>query len=456
MGQSRNEELLKGNVCRALVRFAIPFLLANLLQVLYGATDLIVVGHFASTADTSAVSIGSQIMSMVTYMILGLSTGATVLLGQYFGAGQEDSMRRTTGTAIWMFSGIALGMTALLFLFRNGIIFAMNTPAEAISATGDYLRICSAGTVFIVGYNLVSGILRGLGDSKTPLLFVAIAAGINIVLDIVLVKFFSMGAAGAALATVFAQAVSLLFSLFYLGRRGLSFSFGRRDLHFHGAFARKILKTGFPIALQSCLVSLSFLLITLVINRMGLVASAAVGVVEKLFSFLMLPSNAFSSAVSAMSAQNFGAGQFGRARQSMRIAIGISFVFGVLVAVFSQFFGTSLTALVNGDPEVIRAAAQYLSTYSLDCILIAFVFNMNGYFTGAGHTLFAMAHNVAATFAIRIPATLLLSRFPGATLATIGLAIPLSSLGSLLLCLGYFWWLNRHPERLVRHLAAPC
>lgn len=448
----RKDDLLKGNVGAALVRFAFPFLLAYLLQVLYGATDLIVVGHFASTADTSAVSIGSQIMNMATYLILGLSTGATVLLGQFFGARDEGAMQKTTGTSIWLFSGIALLMTALLLLFRDPIIAFMNTPAEAVEATGKYFLICASGTVFIVGYNLVSSILRGLGDSKTPLLFVAIAAGLNIVLDVILVKFVHMGAAGAAIATVSAQAVSLIFSLFYLKKRGLGFSFGKGHLRFDGGVAKKILKTGFPIALQSCLVSLSFLLITLVINAMGLVASAAVGVVEKLFSFLMLPANAFSSAVSAMTAQNFGARQYERADKALKIAMGLSFLFGVAVVLVAQFFGTSLTALINSDPEVIAAAALYLSTYSLDCILIAFVFNMNGYLTGAGHTFFSMAHNVAATFAVRIPATLVLSRIPGATLATIGLAIPLSSLGSILMCIVYFRYLKKHPEKLTGKL----
>ncbi len=435
--------LLEGNVYKALIQFAIPFLLANLLQVMYGATDLIVVGHFAGTSDVSAVSIGSQVMSMVTQLVLGISTGATVLLGHCYGAGRREDMAKTVGTAIWLFGGIAVFLTGLLLILRGGIISIMNTPAEAVGATGQYLLICTGGLVFIVAYNVISSLLRGLGDSRTPLLFVAVACVINIVLDVVLVDGFHMGAAGAATATVFAQACSVVFSFVFLKRRGLGFPFTARDVRFVPGFAARILGTGGPVGLQNGLVGISFLIITLIINRMGLVASAAVGVVEKLIEFLMLPSVAFSAAVAAMAAQNLGAGRADRARSCMLGAIGCSIAFGAAVAVFCQIDGSLLTGLFTSDPAVAEAAAGYLKTYSLDCVLVAIVFNMNGFFNGSGYAAFAMAHSLTATFLVRIPATMLLSRLEGVTLTTIGWAVPLSTLVSLLLCGGFFWRLGR-------------
>lgn len=443
-----DNKLTQGNVYKTLAGFAVPFLLANLLQVLYGAADMLVVGQFAQTADVSAVSIGSQIMMMLTHVVLGLSTGATVLLGQFCGAKRERDMAKTVGASVWLFAGIAVILTAGLLVFRDWIIAVMNTPPEAVGAAKSYLLICSLGMIFIVGYNIVSGILRGMGDSKTPLLFVAVACIINIAVDIVLVGGVHLGAAGAAAATVLAQAVSFLFALLFLRHKGLGFQFRRQDVRFSADFISKIFTTGAPLALQNALVGISFLLITLVINKMGLVASAAVGVVEKLIEFLMLPSAAFSAAVAAMAAQNFGAQKFDRAKKCMYAAVVFCFIFGVLVALFCQFRGELLTAVFTKEGAVITAAAQYLQTYALDCVLVAFIFNMNGYFNGAGYAAFSMTHSLIAAFAIRIPATLIFSRMPDVTLKLLGCAAPLSSLGSVFFCVGFLFWLSRRPDRL--------
>lgn len=285
--------------------FALPYMFSNLLQVFYGSADLFVVGQFGHTFDVSGVSIGSQAMSLITNLVLGLTTGVTVLLGQYLGSKSYRDLSKTIGGAIVLFLIIALGLTFVMLSFNNEITLLMNTPKEAIEATKSYLSICSAGIIFIVGYNVVSSILRGLGDSKTPLLFVFIACMINIVVDFVLVGYFHMGAKGAAIATVSAQGFSFFFALVYLCKKGIGYSFYKEDICF-SKYIQKIMQIGFPLGLQSVLVNISFLIITIIVNQMGLIASASLGVVEKLMGFLMLPAIALGSALASLIALNVG------------------------------------------------------------------------------------------------------------------------------------------------------
>lgn len=281
---------------------------SNLLQVFYGSADLFVVGQFGHTFDVSGVSIGSQAMALITNLVLGLTTGVTVLLGQYLGSKSYRDLSKTIGGAIVLFLIIALVLTFVMLSFNNEITLLMNTPKEAIEATKSYLSICSAGIIFIVGYNVVSSILRGLGDSKTPLLFVFIACMINIVVDFVLVGYFHMGAKGAAIATVSAQGFSFFFALVYLCKKGIGYSFYKEDICF-SKYIQKIMQIGFPLGLQSVLVNISFLIITIIANQMGLIASASLGVVEKLMGFLMLPAIALGSALASLIALNVGAKQ---------------------------------------------------------------------------------------------------------------------------------------------------
>ena len=302
------QRLLKENVFKALMIFALPYMFSNLLQVFYGSADMFVVGQFGHTFDVSGVSIGSQAMALITNLVLGLTTGVTVLLGQYLGSKSYRDLSKTIGGAIVLFLIIALGLTFVMLSFNNEITLLMNTPKEAIEATKSYLSICSAGIIFIVGYNVVSSILRGLGDSKTPLLFVFIACMINIVVDFVLVGYFHMGAKGAAIATVSAQGFSFFFALVYLCKKGIGYSFYKEDICF-SKYIQKIMQIGFPLGLQSVLVNISFLIITIIVNQMGLIASASLGVVEKLMGFLMLPAIVLGSVLASLIALNVGAKQ---------------------------------------------------------------------------------------------------------------------------------------------------
>ena len=302
------QRLLKENVFKALMIFALPYMFSNLLQVFYGSADMFVVGQFGHTFDVSGVSIGSQAMALITNLVLGLTTGVTVLLGQYLGSKSYRDLSKTIGGAIVLFLIIALGLTFVMLSFNNEITLLMNTPKEAIEATKSYLSICSAGIIFIVGYNVVSSILRGLGDSKTPLLFVFIACMINIVVDFVLVGYFHMGAKGAAIATVSAQGFSFFFALVYLCKKGIGYSFYKEDICF-SKYIQKIMQIGFPLGLQSVLVNISFLIITIIVNQMGLIASASLGVVEKLMRILMLPAIVLGSVLASLIALNVGAKQ---------------------------------------------------------------------------------------------------------------------------------------------------
>lgn len=433
------KDLTQGSVSKVLLDFAVPFLVANVLQALYGGADLFMVGRFADSASVSAVAIGSQVMQTVTCIILGLTTGATVLTGTYVGAKDNRQIARTIGSVVWLFSIIAVALSLIMTLLSGRLVELMQTPPEAVEQTRNYIFICSIGVIFIVGYNAVCGILRGMGDSRAPLLFVAVACLTNIVLDFIFVNLFSMAATGAAIATVCAQGLSFGVALRFIYKRGFAFEFNRSDIRLHGDKCRKILMLGSPIAMQDALVNVSFLIITVIVNRMGVVASASLGVVEKLIVFTMLPTVAMASAVAAMTAQNYGAGRLDRARKCLSAGINMSLILGTTVFIYAQFLPDTLTSIFTTDPRVVTMASSYLRTYSSDCILVCFVFCMNAFFSGQGKSLFAMAHSLFATFILRIPLSFLFGSMTGDSLALMGLAAPISTGTSILICYGYLY-----------------
>lgn len=337
MNSTTQNTLTEGKLAPALLRFAVPFLISNFLQALYGAVDLFVVGQFSTSASVSAVAIGSQVMQTVTWIILGISMGGTVLIGQKIGEKNEEGAAEAVGCVAVLFGLMALVLTPLMLIAVNGAVALMKTPPEAVSAARSYIFICSCGLPFITGYNGVSGIFRGIGDSRTPVIFIGLACIVNVIGDFLFTGWMGMGAAGAAFATVIAQAVSFLAALAYMYKKGFSFPFGRRHLRLRRKPAAAILKVGFPLALQDALVNVSFLIITTIINTMGLTASAAVGVVEKIISFAMLPPSAIASAVTTVTAQNIGAKKPERAKRALWYGIGFSLIFGIAVCIFVSF-----------------------------------------------------------------------------------------------------------------------
>jgi len=439
----KTQDFTQGKILLPLVTFALPVLLALLLQAMYGAVDLLVVGQFGEAADVSAVSTGSQILHSITVIITGLAMGLTILIGQRIGEKRPEEAGRAIGAGICLFFAAALGMTAVMVAGAGVVSRIMQAPEEAFGQTVDYVRICSAGTVFIVAYNVLGSIFRGIGDSKMPLITVAIACVLNIGGDLLFVAGFHLGAAGAALATVLAQAVSVVLSLLIIRKRELPFTLSRRDIRFDGGIIRKILGLGTPIAFQDLLVSISFLVIIAIVNSMGVIASAGVGVAEKLCAFVMLVPSAYMQSMSAFVAQNIGAKRQDRAGRALLYGIGTSLVVGFLMFYVSFFHGSWMASLFARDREVIAAAADYLRAYGIDCILTSFLFCFIGYFNGCGRTLFVMSQGILGAFGVRIPVAYLMSRVAGVSLFQIGLATPASTTVQILLCMWYFWRMKK-------------
>ncbi len=434
----KNQSFTEGKILAPLIRFALPVLAALFLQAMYGAVDLMVVGQFGTPSDVSAVSTGSQIMHTITTVIVGLSMGITILAGQKIGEKKPEEAGKTIGSGICLFGVLALVVTALALAWSKGLCELMRAPEEAFDLTVVYVRICSAGTIFIVAYNVLGSIFRGIGDSRMPLVTVAIACALNIGGDLLFVAGFHMGVAGTALATVLAQAVSVGISLVVICRRSLPFTFHRGYLRFDRRRVGKILQLGAPIALQDLLVSVSFLVIMAIVNSLGLIASAGVGVAEKLCGFIMLVPSAFMQSMSAFVAQNVGAGKIDRADKSLFYGIITSVCVGVVMAYLSFFHGELLAAIFAKDQEVIGAAGEYLKAYAIDCLLTAFLFCFAGYFNGRGLTFFVMAEGITGAFCVRIPVSYFVSRIPTATLFHIGLATPCSTVVQIILCILYY------------------
>lgn len=434
-----NTNFIQGKILTPLLTFALPVLVALCLQAMYGAVDLLVVGQFGGAADVSAVSTGSQVMQTITSVITGLAMGTTILLGQKIGEKKEKEAGAVIGGAICLFGVLAVIITAVMLLAARPFSTLLHAPAEAFSQTVLYVQICSAGAVFIVAYNVLGSIFRGMGDSRTPLLAVVIACVVNVAGDLLFVAGFHMGTAGAAFSTVLAQGVSVILCVALIRRRGgMPFAFSRSDIRFHKAIILRTLRLGFPIALQDGLVSISFLAVLAIVNGLGVVASAGVGVAEKLCMFIMLVPSAFMQSLSAFVAQNVGAHWQDRARKAMACGMALSLVLGAVLAYFAFFHGAALAGLFARDKQVIEAAAQYLRAYAIDTLLVSFLFCFAGYFNGCGKTTFVMVQGIIGAFAVRIPASLILSKILPVSLFYVGLATPLSTVVQILLCAFYF------------------
>jgi len=374
-------DFTNGPILGPLLRFSIPVLLALALQALYGGVDLLVVGKFAATQDVSGVSVGSQLMMTVTGVVGSLAMGTTILLGQKIGEGDRRSGGRIVGATVVLFVCIGALLTAALPALSGALATVMNAPKEAFSETRQYIMICGFGAVMIVAYHVLGSIFRGLGDSRTPLMTVAIACACNILADLLLVAVFHLGAAGAAIATVASQTVSVILSLLVLARRRLPFSFRPRDIRSPDwGFLRRILRFGAPIALQDFIVGFSFLVNLALVNKLGVDASAGVGVAEKVCMLIMLVPTAFMQSMSAYVAQNYGAGKLDRAERGLRMTILLSVAFGTAMGVFSFFRGDLLCAVFARDGGVIAAGFEYLRAYAIDCLLTCFLFCFIGFF----------------------------------------------------------------------------
>lgn len=443
-----NMDFTTGNIFKKLVGFMIPILGALILQTMYGAVDIVVVGWFGTETSISAVSTGSSLINMIVFILCGLAMGVTVLMGRYIGEGNERRLGRVIGGAILTFLVIAAILTLLLLVGAPFLAGWMQAPADALSQTITYIRICGGGIVFIIGYNLISSIFRGIGNSKLPLLFVGIACAVNIVLDILFVAGFRMDVAGAALATVIAQAVSLLLSLLVCRKIPLPFTLKKSDLVMSGE-VKRFLALGLPIAFQELLTQLSFLFLLSFVNGMGtteairLASSSGYGIANKLVGLVMLVPSALMQSMSSFIAQNVGAGKERRAEKSMGYGMLFGGSIGIVMTAAAFFGGQFLASLFTDNVAYQMKAAEYLQGFSLEAIVTSILFSFIGYYNGHNQTLFVMLQGMAQSFLVRLPMAYVMSHLMPDSLVYIGVAAPVATVFGIVINMVYFLYFSR-------------
>ena len=440
-------DFTQGSILKKLVAFMMPVLGALILQAAYGAVDLLVVGRFGSTSGLSAVSTGSQVLNLVTFMVVQFAMGITVLIARYLGEKKQEQIGAVIGGAVVVFAMISVVLFFLMVCFARPISILMQAPTEAVDLTAAYVRICGGGIFFIVAYNLLAAIFRGLGDSQSPLLFVLVACIVNIIGDLILVAGFHLDAAGAAIATVLAQALSVVFAVLLLIRKKMPFVIARKDFRLN-LQCRKFLKIGLPLALQEFLTQLSFLALCAFVNRLGLEASSGYGVACKIVNFAMLVPSALMQSMASFVSQNVGAGKYKRAKKSMFTGIGVGLAVGCLVFVLVMFKGDLLAGFFSTDAGVIQKGYDYLKGFALETILTAVLFSMIGYFNGTNRTIWVMTQGLIQTLLVRLPLAYFMSIQPDASLTKIGLAAPASTLVGIILNLGFFLYLEKKEKKV--------
>lgn len=440
MNQKNN--LTQGSVVGTLLRFMVPVLLALALQSVYGIVDLLVVTWFSAVGDISGVTIGSQVNNLLINTCAGLAMGTTILLGLSIGAGDKEGASRTIGSSIAIFAIISVVVTIGLFCATDVVVALTQTPQEAVEATGDYIRISALGATFIIFYNLLGSIFRGIGDSKTPLLSVGIACVFNTILDLILVAGLDMGAAGAALATVVAQGISVIICIIIIRKRPLPFQFKKEYLQLDKYYTKEVLRLGSPMAIQAVLSAGSFLAITSIINTFGVYASSAVGIVNKITCIIMMLSASFMHTLASFVAQNRGAGQMERAKQGLFTALRLSFVISVILAYLAWFHGVVFINIFTTDPSLVEASIQFLRAYALETSVTSIYFCMMGYFNGCGKTAFNSIQGTLAALLIRLPLTFLFAQL-SSDLTIVGLGIPISTAVQIIVCAYYYRRIER-------------
>lgn len=448
---STQKNLTNGSVFNNIIKFSLPYLFSYFLQTLYGMADLYIVGQYDEVAGITSVSIGSQIMHMLTVMIVGLAMGSTVNIAQAVGGNDKKRVSNTIGNTAALFAGLSVVFTVLLILNVRFLVSTVSTPTEAVEGTRVYLMICFIGVPFITAYNIICSIFRGLGDSKSPMYFIAIACVVNIILDYIFVGFLHMGPAGAALATVISQAISVGISLVVI-RVKRSVSLCCNDFRLDKGVTGRILSSGVPIAFQDGLVQVAFLIITIIVNKRGVNDAAAVGIVEKIICFIFLVPSSMLSTVSALGAQNIGAQKPERAIRTLQYALLITVVFGLAVSVIVQFVAEGAVALFTdtdtvGATEVIRLGGSYFRGYIWDCVFAGIHFCFSGYFCACGKSGLSFIHNIISIILVRIPGAYFASALFSTTLYPMGLATAAGSLVSAVICVIMFMGLQKDKKQ---------
>lgn len=439
------KNLTSGSVFKNIVCFSLPYLLSYFLQTLYGMADLFIIGQFNGVDSITAVSVGSQVMHMLTVMIVGLAMGSTVMIGQAVGAGQRREASAAVGNTVTLFMLVSAAATVLLLALVSPIVRVMSTPGEAVPGTTAYLTICFIGIPFITAYNIISSVFRGLGDSKSPMYLIAVACVINIALDYLLIGVFHLGPAGAALGTTLAQTVSVITALVVIRKKKTGLSLQKSDFRPKHSVMGKVLKIGIPVALQDGFIQIAFIVVTVIANRRGLNDAAAVGIVEKVIGVVFLVPSSMLSAVSALSAQNIGAGKHDRAARTLRYGTFLTTGFGIVVVAVVQLWAEPIVGLFvkENSPEVVRLGGTYIRGYIWDCIFAGIHFCFSGYFCAYGKSGISFLHNFLAIVLVRIPGAYLASKFFADTLFPMGLAASGGSLLSVIICAAAYQYLRK-------------
>lgn len=431
-----NNRITEGKLFGAMLEFSVPYLISTFLVVFYNIADLMVTGWFNPPSAVTAVSVGGQVMHMLTVILAGFAMGTTVSISRQIGAGDSEKASLFAGNSITMFLGISVVLTAVLLIFAPQILWILQTPQESMDSAMQYIRICFVGVPFLAAYTLVSAMFRGIGDTKSPMIYVAIAGIVNVGLDILLVGPLAMGAAGAAIATVMAQVTCVLLSVLHFVRKRTALTVRKMHLRPDAGIMRQVISIGIPISCQDGLIQVTFLVITAIANMRGVNTAAAVGIVEKIIGILFLVPSAMLSTVSAVSAQNAGVGRDDRSRLALKYGILSCLCFGVIVVSIAQWIpGILVGIFVQGNSEIVKLGTEYLRAYSIDCILAGIHFCFSGFFSAYGRSIFSFLHNILSAVLIRVPVTYIASVMFPETLFPMGLASPLGSVFSVLLCI---------------------
>lgn len=437
------KNLTTGSVLKTIIYFALPYLLSYFLQTLYGMADLYITGQFNGVDSITAVSNGSQVMHMLTVIIVGLAMGTTVIIGKAIGGNKLDNAGRAIGNTITLFMGIAIVMTIVFLIAAKLIVLLIGVPQEAVAGTVRYLIICFIGIPFITAYNIISSIFRGLGDSKSPMYFIGISCVTNITLDYVFIGLCDLGPSGAALGTILSQTFSVIVAFISIRKRKTGIKLVKEDFIPDRKVLGEILKVGIPVAVQDGCIQVAFIIITVIANHRGLDDAAAVGIVEKMISAIFIIPSSMLATVSALSAQNIGAGKYDRAAKTLRYATMITSVYGIFMAVIMQVLAAPLLALFTKDAAVVVLGTQYMKGYIIDSIFAGVHFCFSGYFAAYGKSYIGFMHNIISITFVRVPGSYLASKLFGDTLFPMGLAAPAGSLLSVIICVCAYIYLKR-------------
>ena len=426
--------LTEGNIFKNILRFAVPALMGNLLTSLYGAADVFIISYFADPAALSATATGAQAVFTLMAFAIGLAIGGSILIGQYFGAKKNKDVIETMSTFLTLLIGMGISCSILMLCLAAKITDWLQTPLEAWNGAFQYIMICGGGIIFTFLYEGISAILRGLGDSKNPLKFVAIACGVNVLLDLLFIGVFRWGAKGAAYATIISQSLSVLIAVIYLKHKNFVFDFKPSSFKFYKDKAKMILKLSIPSSVQGIFIFMSFTIMTMAVNKFGVIASAVLGITNRIDGFLIMPAMAFGGAVSVMTAQNMGARLTARAKRGFYAGFLMSLIFSVPAFLIMYFRPEWLIQIVNSDPKIIASAAEFMWAYSPDCLILGLLFCTNGFFNGCGRTMFTMANNILSSAGCRIPLI-----FLSGNLFEVGLVMPIATIPQIGISLAYFY-----------------